>query len=121
MTKSKDFQFEIVYVLRRLSALIESRVLWEEESVVYRQSVYIEVLILLRDLLAKTEVLGHRITFTDNVKIRPAHRINDITDLITKFRDAVCHVDSFKKYYNNRGFAFIELRGKQIYEYEETL
>ena len=121
MSTTGDFNFELSYALRRLSDLIESRVLWQESGLVYRQSVYIEVLILLRDICAKLNLLNYRISFTDDVKIRPSEKINDVTDVITKFRDSVCHLDTHKKYYDNKGFSFIELRGKQVYQLEPRL
>jgi len=56
------------------------------------RSAFIEILICLRDLMAKTNNLNLRIDFTDDVLISPD--VKDVTDLIKFVRDALCHIDS---------------------------
>lgn len=121
MQKSDNFNFEIIVGLRRLNDLIESKILWEDLSIIYRQSVYIEILIVMRDLLKKMEKLNSRITFAEDVKIRANDKICDVTDLIIKFRNAACHINSPKKFYEDKVFAFIELRGKKANEYDTRI
>lgn len=119
MALSKSFRFEIVCSLRRLQPLIESRILWETPNNLFRESVYIEVLIRLNDLLQKSRILGKRISFTDDIKV--GGEVSDITDLVRVFRDCVCHMDTDKRKHGEKSYAFIELRGKKKYEHDETI
>lgn len=56
------------------------------------QSAFIEVMICVRDLMAKVNNLNLRINFTDDILI--ISEVKDVTDLIKFVRDALCHVDS---------------------------
>ena len=56
------------------------------------KSAFIEVMVCLRDLMAKTDIYADRITFTDDMVVTP--KIRDITDLITFVRNALCHIES---------------------------
>ena len=53
-----------------------------------------EVLIRVRDLLAKAEKYAQRVSFTDDVTVKG--KVNDVTGLVAFVRDAVCHIDSGK-------------------------
>lgn len=53
-----------------------------------------EVLIRVRDLLAKAEKHTQRVSFTDDVIVKG--KVNDVTGLVAFIRDAVCHIDSDK-------------------------
>ena len=53
-----------------------------------------ELLIRLRDLLAKSDKLAKRVSFSDDVTIKG--NVSDVTNLVTFVRDALCHVDSDK-------------------------
>jgi hypothetical protein len=64
------------------------------------KSAFIEVLICLRDLMAKSEKISSRISFVDDVNITP--NVKDVTDLITFVRDALCHPESQKHYIKPR-------------------
>jgi hypothetical protein len=61
------------------------------------QSALIEVLILLRDLMYKTEKYARRINFTDDVTIIK-DQVEDVTSLIEYVRNALCHIHSDKHY-----------------------
>jgi hypothetical protein len=63
------------------------------------KSAFTEMLIILRDLMYKTEKFTSRISFTDNIVITP--KVKDVTDLIKYIRDALCHEDSDNHYMPN--------------------
>lgn len=58
------------------------------------QSAMTELVIRVRDLLAKADKFSSRVSFTDDVTIKG--KVTDVTGLITFVRDAVCHIDSGK-------------------------
>ncbi len=60
------------------------------------RAAFIELLIALRDLMYKSEKFSTRIAFVDDVK--RTEKINDVSDLITYVRDALCHPDSENHY-----------------------
>jgi hypothetical protein len=62
-------------------------------------------LIHLRDLLHKLNMVGKRINFKDDIEPSPSYKINDVTDLITYYRDAACHNESHKRR-NKKGYLF---------------
>lgn len=66
-----------------------------------QQSAFIDLMICLRDLLHKTEKYAKRISFTDDVLLNGY--VKDVTRAITAVRDACCHIDSFKKLFDDRG------------------
>jgi hypothetical protein len=53
-----------------------------------------ELVIRVRDLVAKAEIHTERISFIDDVTVKG--KVTDVTSLITYVRDAVCHIDSKK-------------------------
>jgi hypothetical protein len=69
-------------------------------------------MICLRDLMHKTEKYVQRISFTDDVVTNDY--VKDITDAITAVRDACCHIDSFKRLFDERRVrgAFLVIYGK---------
>lgn len=107
------FKNEIKFNLGRLNKLISSRILWEFNNPVHRQSVLIEVLVLLKDLLIKADQIGKRVNFIDDVLVDDKLKIKDVTGLISNFRDAACHSDSFRRLYGDGGIilSFNEARG----------
>lgn len=56
------------------------------------QSALSELLIRLRDLMAKAEYYTTRIDFQDDVN--QTEKITDVSDSIKFIRDAICHIDS---------------------------
>lgn len=65
------------------------------------QSAFIDLIICLRDLLHKAEKYAQRVSFTDDI-VQNAY-VKDATDAITAVRDAVCHINSFKKLFDDGG------------------
>jgi hypothetical protein len=92
-------------VIRRIQALLGSGIFDATNSGhVLQESAFVELMICLRDLLHKCEKYARRIAFTDDV-LTNAY-VKDVTDAVTAVRDACCHIDSFKKLfddYGNRG------------------
>lgn len=56
------------------------------------RSALAELLILVRDLLAKTKLYAEPVTFMDDVNI--TGKVNNVSEAIKFIRDAICHVDS---------------------------
>lgn len=54
----------------------------------FQEPVFVSVILKLNDLLQKYDQLGKRINFTDDISS------GDITDLVNKIRNAICHLDS---------------------------
>jgi hypothetical protein len=65
------------------------------------QSAFIELMICLRDLLHKSEKYAARVAFTDD--ILQNEYVKDVTGAITAVRDACCHIDSFKRNFDENG------------------
>ncbi len=109
-------KFEIEQSLSRLKTLIESKVLWDTTgNNLFRQSVLIEVLIHLKDLLIKSEKhLNIRIDFIEDINPDNNLKIFDVTSLISNFRDACCHNDSFRRKHKSMVSSFNEASGKSI-------
>lgn len=59
---------------------------------IMRKSASTELMICLHDLLQKCNAENVRITFTDHMDV--TSDISDITDLVAKIRNAVCHITS---------------------------
>jgi hypothetical protein len=57
-----------------------------------RQSAFIELMICVRDLVAKSDKYSRRIEFKDDVNL--ASGVEDVSDAISKVRNAICHIDS---------------------------
>lgn len=68
---------------------------------ILRQSAFIELMICLRDLLHKSEKYGHRVSFADDI-IQNEY-VKDVTDAVTAIRDACCHINSFKRLFDDQG------------------
>lgn len=60
------------------------------------RSALIELLILVRDLMAKAKKYAEPIDFIDDININTKAKVENVSDAITFVRDAVCHVDSEK-------------------------
>lgn len=68
---------------------------------ILQSAAFIELMICLRDLLHKTEKYAKRVSFTDDVITN--EYVHDITDAVTAVRDACCHINSFKRLFDDRG------------------
>ncbi|MFA5947084.1 MAG: hypothetical protein WC813_03605 [Patescibacteria group bacterium] len=55
---------------------------------VFAEPSFVSIILKMHDLLQKLNALGHRVDFKDDVEN------GDITDLISKVRNAICHLDS---------------------------
>jgi len=107
--------------INRTRKLIDSKILWHNEDLIFKQSVLIEILINLKDLLIKCEKhLDKRICFTDDVIKDEVLKINDITDLISNFRDAACHNDSFRRKIGSNVSSFNVAVGKFSFQINDT-
>jgi len=88
-------QSEILFDIHRVDAVLGSGIF---EPAAARHpllpSALTELLIRIRDLLAKAEKYAQRVSFTDDVIVKG--KVNDVTGLIAFVRDAVCHIDSGK-------------------------
>lgn len=88
--------------IQRIQKLLESGIFNSENSHhLLQQSAFIDLMICLRDLMYKTEKYAKRIDFTDDVLVNDY--VKDVTDAITAVRDSCCHIDSFKKLFDDRG------------------
>jgi hypothetical protein len=88
--------------VRRIQALFSSGI-FEPRNAGHalQPSAFIELIICLRDLLIQTQRYVKRIDFTDDIMTN--NEVKDVTDAVTAARDACCHIDSFKKLFNDRG------------------
>ncbi|MDD3940355.1 MAG: hypothetical protein PHQ01_02145 [Candidatus Pacebacteria bacterium] len=81
------------------------------------ESAFIDLIIKLRDLLYKSEKLGKRINFKEDVIILKDDSgkevVKDITDAVKYVRDAACHINSLNHTLNkNIVFTFNITHGK---------
>ena len=76
--------------LYRIKTLLNTKII--ESNSPFAESVFIEILIRLNDLLGLLDKNGQRITFVDDVDVQG--EVKDITDLVSKLRNASCHVRS---------------------------
>lgn len=66
----------------------------ENQQHTLSQSAFIEVIILLRDLIQKAKKYNLKISFKDDVLI--TDKVQDVSDLIAFIRNAACHIESDK-------------------------
>src|SRR3989304_6845805 len=80
---------------------------------ILQPAAFIELMICLRDLLHKTEKYANRLSWADDVMTK--EYVHDITDAVTAVRDACCHIDSFKRLFDDRGnrCSFMVIYGKR--------
>jgi hypothetical protein len=88
---------------RRVAEILDSNI-FDPQNVSHPlvQSAFIELLIRVRDLMAKTEKLVKRIDFNDDViktsSPNGVNDVNDVTDFIEFVRNAACHPESDKHF-----------------------
>ncbi len=99
--------------IRRIDELLRSGIFEPANSGhLLQQSAFIELMICLRDLMAKVEKYGKKISFQDDVLEN--EYVHNVSDAIRAIRDACCHIDSFKRHFDenkNRG-SFMVAYGK---------
>ena len=91
--------------LARIIQLLDSRVL--EQDSLFTESVFIEVMVKLKDLLHFLNQLGRRVDFTHDVP----EDIGDVTDLVAKVRNAACHETSGDRRVGEITFVFNRIFG----------
>lgn len=88
--------------IRRIHQLLDTGIFNQESAGnPLTQSAFIELMICLRDLLQKAEKYSKRVRFTDEILVNDY--VSDATDAITAVRDAACHINSFKKLFDDNG------------------
>ncbi len=101
--------------IRRISELLSCQIFeLANQGHILQSSAFIDLMICLRDLMYKTEQYARKINFKDDV-MKNEH-VNDVSDAIKEVRDACCHIDSFKRNFDenkNRG-SFMVAYGKCI-------
>lgn len=87
-------QFEIEHDISRIKAILDTDIFAQENmSHPLIPSAFTELIICLNDLLQKSDDLAKsRVSFTDDIEITA--KLKDITDLVSKVRNAVCHIPS---------------------------
>jgi hypothetical protein len=88
--------------IRRIGELLSSGVFNSNNAGnLLQQSAFIDLMICMKDLLHKTEKYAKRIDFKDDILLN--NYVNDVTGAITAVRDACCHINSFKKLFDDQG------------------
>ncbi len=91
--------------IRRIDELLSCGIFEpQNRENILHQSAFIELMICFRDLLYKTEKYAKRISFSDD--IMTSEYVHDVTDAFIAVRDACCHINSFKRSFDehkNRG------------------
>ncbi|WP_462147140.1 hypothetical protein [Pseudoalteromonas gelatinilytica] len=97
----KDRQDSISNI-RRIEELLQSGIFNQENAHhPLQKSAFIDLMICLRDLMYKTEKYAQKINFTDDILMNGY--VNDVSDAIRAVRDACCHIDSFKRNFDENG------------------
>lgn len=102
MTKIDFFtKSEIETDIRRIEKILDCGIFSQENARhPLFQSAFIELVIRLRDLLYKSEALGKRIDFTEDVVVLEDKNgnkvVEDVTDAVAFVRNAACHIESDK-------------------------
>ena len=79
--------------IRRVDELLECGIFAPENSQnLLVRSALAELLILVRDLLAKAKIYAKPVTFSDDVTV--SDKVGNVSDAIKFIRDAICHIDS---------------------------
>lgn len=91
MSASQLSQRDLLDEVHQCANLVNDRSLEGDSS--HAESVFKDILIRLDDVLQELAKAGKRITWTDDL---PAGRkdVSDITDLISRLRNAGCHINS---------------------------
>ena len=86
-------QSDIQPSFRRIDEIFASKVFQPEaDRNPLFQSALIELLIRIRDLMAKTKKYAKPVSFSDDIIV--SDKVKDVSDAIKYVRDAVCHIDS---------------------------
>ncbi|MBD3904493.1 hypothetical protein NAL32_07590 [Chryseobacterium sp. Ch-15] len=86
-------KFQVLTGVNNIQKILDSKKLQSTDE--DYKGAFIEILISLKDLLIKSDkLLSKRVKFTDDVIIDKDLRINDVTGLISYFRNCVCHPET---------------------------
>jgi hypothetical protein len=84
---------EIFTDINRIDTIIKTDIFNKENyEHPLKESAFIDLIIKLRDLLYKSEELGKRIDFKEDIVLK--NSVEDITDAVIYIRDAACHIHS---------------------------
>lgn len=88
--------------IRRIEELLGCGIFNQENAGhILQVSAFIDLMICLRDLMHKTEKYAQKIDFTDDILVNDY--VTDVSDAIRAVRDACCHIDSFKRNFDENG------------------
>ncbi|MEN8154651.1 MAG: hypothetical protein ABFR75_11580 [Acidobacteriota bacterium] len=96
--EKENFQIksEIIHDISRIETILNSGIFNAANNYnPLEESAFIELMILLRDLIYKAEKIGERVNFSDDI-ITDANT-KDVSDTIRHIRDSVCHINSGKR------------------------
>jgi hypothetical protein len=102
--------------ISRIYQLLDSNIFsFEGQRNIFLESAFIEILILLRNLMFMSSKYSVRISFTDD--INTTETIKDIDSLVKYVRDALCHPESRNNFISdtNSIATFNVLFGKASY------
>lgn len=71
----------------------------KNSSNILLNSALTELLILVRDLMAKSKKYAQPIIFTDDINV--TNEVKNVSDAIKFVRDAICHIDSQNRNHDN--------------------
>jgi hypothetical protein len=93
---------QITSNIKDAERIINTRVFTTLELRPFQEPSFVSLILKLNDLLQKLSILGHRVTFSEDVDS------GDITDLVNKIRNAICHLDSPENLLDrNSGLKFV--------------
>lgn len=87
--------------IRDVKAFLETGVFNAPVLKVFQEPVFISIILKLDDLFQKYRIIGKRITFSEDIER------GDITDLVNKIRNAICHKESDEIFLNNKKIKFV--------------
>ncbi|MFA5880162.1 MAG: hypothetical protein WC860_08350 [Candidatus Margulisiibacteriota bacterium] len=91
-----DFKFNLQLLLSNCRNLYNSEALWKDELNIFAESVFTKILIQLNDILQKLKKCNLCIIWQDDINKEDGN----ITDLVSKLRNASCHIDSNNNHIN---------------------
>ena len=99
-------------MLKEVEELLEVRVFATPLLVPLREPVFVALVIKLNEVLQILDKRGRRVNFTEDVSL--ADDVKDVTDLISKVRNAVCHASSELNFVRDKNPLFFNFRYAEI-------
>lgn len=81
-----------------------------DTTILVCQACFVSLLINLNDLLMKARKDGRPVTFRDHLDA--LEKVDDVTDLVQKLRNAVCHINSPLRNIGPSPFSFFRFEGR---------